>query len=150
MTIGEKIRIARIERGFTQQHLGDLSGIAPPNIRKYETGRQSPKIVTIKKIASALGVDPLTLMSMDSSDGQGSEDLLVSLNPILHYIKTVGYTIEQEFEDIAGERLTGRIVLKAMTGESAVFTRKEIKEIADATRDAVDLRFYKKLMEKEK
>ena len=56
MTVGENIKAIRKKKGITQKKLGELCGIAESNIRKYENGKQNPKIETIDKIASALGV----------------------------------------------------------------------------------------------
>lgn len=56
MTVGENIRRIRKEKGLTQKELGELCNINEANIRKYESGRQNPKIETIDKIADALGV----------------------------------------------------------------------------------------------
>ncbi len=51
---GDRIRQLRKEKGLTQKQLGDLCGMADSAIRRYESGRQNPKIETLKKIASAL------------------------------------------------------------------------------------------------
>lgn len=56
MSTGEKIRIKRKEKNFTQKLLGDLCGINEANIRKYELGKANPKLETIRKIAAALDV----------------------------------------------------------------------------------------------
>ena len=48
MTIGEKIKAKRLEKGLTQKRLGELSGIAEPTIRRYESGKLNPKLDTIK------------------------------------------------------------------------------------------------------
>lgn len=56
MTVGENIKRIRKEKGLTQKELGELCNINEANIRKYESGRQNPKIETIDKIADALGV----------------------------------------------------------------------------------------------
>lgn len=53
---GDMIKKYRTEQGLTQKKLGELCGIADSNIRKYESGRQNPKIETLQKIADALGV----------------------------------------------------------------------------------------------
>lgn len=58
MTIGEKIKAKRLEKGLTQKRLGELSGIAEPTIRRYESGKLNPKLDTIKKIAEGLGITP--------------------------------------------------------------------------------------------
>ena len=66
MAIESKIRKLRIEIGLTQKELGAKCGIDEANIRKYESGKQKPKIDTLKKIADALGVQITDIM--DFSD----------------------------------------------------------------------------------
>ncbi len=56
MTVGENIKSLRKERKLTQKRVGEICGIDEANIRKYESGKQNPKLETLKKIASALGV----------------------------------------------------------------------------------------------
>ncbi|RKI42436.1 XRE family transcriptional regulator [bacterium D16-51] len=62
MTVSENIKRIRKEKGLTQKKLGELCGINEANIRKYENGRQKPKIETLEKIANALGVSYLQLL----------------------------------------------------------------------------------------
>ena len=61
MTVGEKIKKVRTEKGLTQKRLGELCGMLEPNIRAYELGKANPKIETIAKIAAALQVSVLDL-----------------------------------------------------------------------------------------
>lgn len=61
MPTGTKIKEIRKRKGLTQKQLGDLCGIADANIRKYENGKQNPKIETLQKIADALGVSIIDL-----------------------------------------------------------------------------------------
>ena len=56
MSIAENIKHIRNEKGISQKRLGELCNIAEPNIRKYENGKQNPKLPTLIKIAKALGV----------------------------------------------------------------------------------------------
>lgn len=65
MTLGENIRITRKEQKLTQKQLGKRCGIDEANIRKYELGSAIPKMETVQKIATALGVDPFSLYSFD-------------------------------------------------------------------------------------
>ncbi len=62
MTTGENIKRIRKEKGLTQKKLGELCGISESNIRKYENGKQNPKIETIEKIANALNVQIIDIM----------------------------------------------------------------------------------------
>lgn len=56
MTTGDNIRKLRKEKNLTQKQLGELCGMYESQIRKYELGKANPKLETVRKIASALGV----------------------------------------------------------------------------------------------
>jgi len=62
MTTGMLIKDYRLERGFTQKHLGESCGIDEAQIRKYESGRVTPKTATLIKIANALSVSFVSLL----------------------------------------------------------------------------------------
>lgn len=63
MEIGQKIKKARLERGLTQQELGDMVGVQKSAIAKYESGRVvNIKRSTLQKIASALNIRPSELI----------------------------------------------------------------------------------------
>lgn len=67
MEIGQKIKKARIERGLTQQELGNLVGVQKSAIAKYENGRVvNIKRSTLQKIASALNMRPSELVFAES------------------------------------------------------------------------------------
>lgn len=65
MSTGSQIKTIRKKKGLTQKQLGDLCGMADSAIRRYESDRGNPTEKTIKKIASALEVDPYSLMDFD-------------------------------------------------------------------------------------
>ena len=56
MEIGNNIKKLRKERGLTQKALADKCGIAQITVRQYEAGKRQPKLESIYKISSALGV----------------------------------------------------------------------------------------------
>ena len=63
MEIGQKIKKARLERGMTQQELGDIVGVQKSAIAKYESGRVvNIKRNTLQKIAKALNIRPSELV----------------------------------------------------------------------------------------
>lgn len=64
MTIGERIKTIRRQKGMTQKEVGDLCGMADSNIRAYELGKGTPKIETLQRIASALGVSVGQLLGL--------------------------------------------------------------------------------------
>ena len=66
MTIGDRIKVAREQKGLTQEELGKLCGTTKQTIFKYESG-----IVTnipldrLERIAHAVSVSPAYLMGWD-------------------------------------------------------------------------------------
>ena len=66
MDIGEKIKIARIKRGLTQEELGNMIGVQKSAIAKYESGRVvNIKRTTLQKIADVLDMNPSDLIFDD-------------------------------------------------------------------------------------
>ena len=67
MEIGQKIKKARLERGLTQQELGNIIGVQKSAIAKYESGRVvNIKRSTLQKIAKALNIRPSELIFNES------------------------------------------------------------------------------------
>ena len=57
LTIGDKVKYFRKQRGLTQAQLAELTGIHPVSIRKYETNKMQPQSQQIERIAEALRVN---------------------------------------------------------------------------------------------
>ena len=67
MDIGRKIKKARLERGLTQQELGNIIGVQKSAIAKYESGRVvNIKRSTLQKITKALNIRPSELLFNDT------------------------------------------------------------------------------------
>ena len=80
MTVGERIKQIRQEKGLTQKELGKKCGLADSAIRRYELGGANPKLETQKRIAKALGV-PVSLLNnelyvTEDMDSAESSELL--------------------------------------------------------------------------
>ena len=73
MTLGERIKIARELKDFTQRSLSEATGIAEPTIRKYESGRLNPKYDTLQKIGAAMDI-PIEFFLYDFSESKISTD----------------------------------------------------------------------------
>ena len=65
MTIGEKIKKTRVEKGLTQKELANRLNSSYVMVNQYENGKRNPKLETIKKIAKALDVDYLEFIASD-------------------------------------------------------------------------------------
>ena len=57
MTLGESIKETRKKHGLSQKELGRLIGVSGSMIGQYETEQRRPKIETIMRIASVLGIE---------------------------------------------------------------------------------------------
>ena len=79
MTIGERVKIARQELGFTQQEFGDRLGIARNTIASYEIGRREPTGQTIRSICREFHVDYIWLTQGVGDMFQSVDDDLTAM-----------------------------------------------------------------------
>jgi len=63
-SIGRKIRAARERKGWIQEDLANLTGMARANIARLEAGRHMPKIDTLRRVARVLDLDAAALLRM--------------------------------------------------------------------------------------
>lgn len=91
MTVGDRIRKAREEKGISQTGLAEMVGVCKQTLYKYETN-----IVTnipsdkIEKIAAALDVSEPYLMGWDDNLTKDNADLIpdiLSDNELLKHVK---------------------------------------------------------------
>ncbi len=66
-TFGKRLRAIRLHRGLTQRQLGLLAGFSPSSadirIAQYETSTRHPKREVIVRLAEALQVEAVVLLS---------------------------------------------------------------------------------------
>ncbi len=56
MTLGARIKALRLERELQQRQLAEKAGLTPSMVSQIESGRLTPSLHTLGKIAGALGV----------------------------------------------------------------------------------------------
>lgn len=56
MSFGQRVKQYREAKGYTQEQLAQLIGVAKTTITGYERGNRAPDVEKIKKLAAALGV----------------------------------------------------------------------------------------------
>ena len=110
MTIGEKIRAARIKKNLTQKQLGDKCGMADSAIRRYESGRGNPTLDTVGRIAEALDLELRDLVLYGEEPNREYEILLDTLAAAGLSIEATGfmdnyYIWHTEAEDPAEDRV---------------------------------------------
>jgi transcriptional regulator with XRE-family HTH domain len=59
---GQTLRELRVERALSLRALAQRSGVAFDTINKLELGHRPARLVTIRKLADALDVEPKELM----------------------------------------------------------------------------------------
>lgn len=67
MTIAERIRLYRQQKGFSQAELAEKASVNNKSLSRYELGSSIPPADALKNIADALGVSADTLLSDDVS-----------------------------------------------------------------------------------
>jgi transcriptional regulator with XRE-family HTH domain len=67
MTIAERIRLYRQQKGLSQAELAEKSTVNNKSLSRYELGSSIPPADALKNIADALGVSADTLLSDDAT-----------------------------------------------------------------------------------
>jgi len=61
---GERLRMARREKGFTQSRLSEITGLSRRSIVHYERHATMPPLEKVKKLAQALDISSDELLGM--------------------------------------------------------------------------------------
>ena len=65
MSLGERIRQLRAERGLQQRQLAEKADLTPSMVSQIESGRLTPSLHTLGKVAAALGVSIAALFDQE-------------------------------------------------------------------------------------
>lgn len=65
-TVGQRLRLARKERGLTQKELSNRSGMDQAIISKLERGKHTPRLDTLRRMTKALELSLPELLSADA------------------------------------------------------------------------------------
>jgi len=75
MTIGQRIRKLRRLRDLTQTQLGEMAGIDPRNLTRYENDKIKPSLKVLSRLAEALKVALSELSDEAQRSGSSTEAL---------------------------------------------------------------------------
>ena len=165
MPIGEKIKHWRVQKGLSQKELGDQIGMSQQQIGQYETGTRTPKQETLLKIAKALGVhlrdlaDNSWLEEIDRQYPTAGEEY-ARYKAINKYLEEMGFTVSEEITKWHDEEADdeGQIAqvpdeweyTLSKDGHTATFTDAEFEELQAGAKEAIEGKFYKKVLEQQK
>ncbi len=84
MTMGDRLKRLRLQRGMTQEEVGKLVGVQRSTVQKWESGQtQNLRTSVIERLSNFFQVSPSYLMGMDSSSDSspslGSQNKNISL-----------------------------------------------------------------------
>lgn len=77
--VGSRIKAARLSRGWKQGALAEMVGCDVNTISRYETGKVSPDIEQLMRLAEVLEVSPLELLPPVGGEAQRLIDLRKNL-----------------------------------------------------------------------
>lgn len=73
--IGQRVKNARREKGFTQESFSELLGISTEHLSRIETGAYRPSLQLIEKICCVLEITEEELMFGNKSDTKATTEL---------------------------------------------------------------------------
>ena len=136
MTFGEKLKKVREKKGISQRVLGERMNVTQQTIAQYEKALNTPKLVTIRKLAKALEV-PLSELIEDWEQFSAEElrkdffdpvikeaDMILEQCDVLKKVRTV-------FDEDAEHILT---VYSVLNEDGKIEAVKRISELAEITR----------------
>ena len=98
MTIGEKIKEIRLNRGLKQSDLAEKSGLSRVAIGNYERNDRTPGTEQVERIAHALGVSPVDLVGWDYFDSKVDTIKLSKeveeIRLFESYLSSLGYVVQ--------------------------------------------------------
>lgn len=121
LTTAQRIKIARVEKGWTQKQLADAAGISQANLSRYEKGTVAPGGDIVDRIMTALGATH-TLAAVDGVlgiQGRAAGKLNIvdpSAEPIPVEWIVEGFVARGFLTMIAGEPGAGKSMLTQTIG----------------------------------
>lgn len=67
---GKVFKQARREMGLTQQEIAEASGVKRPNIARLESGKHSPTIDMLQRVAESMGMEMEIRLMERENDGR--------------------------------------------------------------------------------
>ncbi|WP_461081138.1 helix-turn-helix domain-containing protein [Spirosoma flavus] len=93
-SIGEKIRLQRLQRGLSQENMADLLNLSTTAYGDIERGKTDLTLSRLTQIAQALDVSPLTLLTDEAIPAQVIEE---KPNVVVHHeLETLRLLVEKQ------------------------------------------------------
>jgi transcriptional regulator with XRE-family HTH domain len=116
VSLGKRIRVARLERKMTLEDLAKAAGVSKSVLSQVERGTTNPTLSTLWNVAKALALDPLELFGGDGPALQGEDgrESLISLvdSPVIDNAAAKYRLIILNEPELAGVSELYRLVLR--------------------------------------
>ncbi len=81
MTLGEKLKKARINKNFTQEYLAEVLNVSQKTYSNFENDKSKPAFAQVEDIAKALDVSVLDFLSGDNiTVNQNDNEIAIAQN----------------------------------------------------------------------
>ena len=151
MTIGERIKMVRIQKGLSQKKLGErcIPPIHDVQIRKYERGEVTPKMETVIRIAEGLEIPPVELAGPEW-ESLNYEARTQHYPPFLQYLGSLGYKVfgdssPEPLGNVTIQRPNGGYILITPEGKEIFFTGDQFKAFEKAIADSVEYQLWQQI-----
>jgi transcriptional regulator with XRE-family HTH domain len=133
MTVGERIKQIRKEKGLTQTELASRLGVSQAMITQYENGQRGPKTFeTVRKIAAALEVSPEDILGKDLENTMREEERFDStVDHFIGWLRGMGVIVgHAKYEDDNGK---DKIAIFVDLEGGAIDIEPKVKEVMELT-----------------
>ncbi len=150
MSVGDNIRRIRKEKGLTQAALANALNVSQQMIGQFENGK-NPKLETIEKIATALGVTAFDLMGIEYFDLKYPDagKQYAEYRSFQSYLSSLGYIIEEQPERYDDEEgIISYTHAISGNGVSVVLSDEEYNQLQSSAGDLIFSFLWKKQRKK--
>lgn len=158
-TFGEKLREVRISQNLTQKQLAEKMGVTPTRLNYWEKDKREPNIEMIRNLASVLKVPVSELLDMNEERLAREAQ---NLDATVTYCEKMGFQVEMRasrwhWEDESEPDPSKRVqiadeweITMSRDGLAATFTEAEFVQMQAGAQEAIEGRFFRKVLEQQK
>ena len=157
--LSKNIQKYRKQMNLSQKALADAVGAKSlTTVSSWERGANAPDIETICKLCQVFKIPISELIGFDYfdsiTDSNALKKEISQIEVVENYFKLLGFYLENNVTKWHGEDDTKEVqivdeieYILSKDGYSAVFTQTEFDELQTGTKELIEGKFYKKLMQ---
>lgn len=98
-SIGERIKKARLENGFSQVELAEAANVSQPTVANWETGSHTPRQPALLRLADILNTSAVWFLSGAKTDQHDASAPEQYLNTPIHHVPIVAWPQKADLKD---------------------------------------------------